>query len=376
MLGYLSLSKMHRVEIILYTFFVLVFCGTGIASASGKPGTLKWRFETGGNIESSPAIGEDGTIYVGSRDYYLYAIKPDETLKWKFKTGDWVGSSPAIGEDGTIYVGSDDHYLYAINPDGTLKWRFDTGDWVGSSPAIGEDGIIYVGSWDGCLYAVNPDGTLKWRLKTGFYITSSPVIGEDGTIYVGSGDHYLYAIYSDSKGVAKSPWPIYRHDIMRRGRIKGQILNNQPPVINSFDANPRQGDKPLKVTFTCQAHDLDESIASYRWDFDGDRTPDQETSTGTVTYTYDKAGVYNATVTVFDNKGASQKSDPLTIRVNLPKGDINADGKIDLKDAIIALKVTAGLSVNQKIYPAEEPTGDEKIGTDDAIFILKKLAQK
>ena len=29
---------------------------------------------TGGAIESSPAIGSDGTIYVGSDDYYLYAI--------------------------------------------------------------------------------------------------------------------------------------------------------------------------------------------------------------------------------------------------------------------------------------------------------------
>ncbi len=58
------------------------------------------------------------------------------------------------------------------------------------------------------------------------------------------------------------------------------------------------------------------------------------------------------------------------------KGDLNEDGKVDLKDAIIALKITAGLLVNQKIYPAEEPTGDGKIGFDDAIFILRKLAQE
>ncbi|RKX51936.1 MAG: hypothetical protein DRP50_08090 [Thermotoga sp.] len=37
------------------------------------------------------------------------------TLKWKYKTGDEVFSSPAIGVDGTIYVGSFDDYLYAIN---------------------------------------------------------------------------------------------------------------------------------------------------------------------------------------------------------------------------------------------------------------------
>ncbi|RLB10301.1 MAG: hypothetical protein DRG39_06560 [Deltaproteobacteria bacterium] len=58
------------------------------------------------------------------------------------------------------------------------------------------------------------------------------------------------------------------------------------------------------------------------------------------------------------------------------KGDLNEDGKIELKDAIIALKVAAGLLVNQKIYLEAEPTGDGKIGLDDAIFILRKLAQE
>ena len=63
-------------------------------------------------------------------------------------------------------------------------------------------------------------------------------------------------------------------------------------------------------------------------------------------------------------------------RVNLPKGTLNADGKLDLTDAIIALKITAGLSVNQKIYPEAEPTGDGRIRLDDVIFILRKLAQE
>lgn len=36
-------------------------------------------------------------------------------VKWKFKTDYWIySSSPAIGNDGTIYIGSDWKYLYAI----------------------------------------------------------------------------------------------------------------------------------------------------------------------------------------------------------------------------------------------------------------------
>ena len=36
--------------------------------------SLKWRYETGGPVFSSPAIGSDGTIYVGSDDDCLYAF--------------------------------------------------------------------------------------------------------------------------------------------------------------------------------------------------------------------------------------------------------------------------------------------------------------
>jgi S1-C subfamily serine protease len=38
-------------------------------------GTKKWEFETGSSVSSSPAIGSDGTVYVGSNDNKLYAIQ-------------------------------------------------------------------------------------------------------------------------------------------------------------------------------------------------------------------------------------------------------------------------------------------------------------
>ena len=146
----------------------------------------------------TPAIGKDGTLYVGYDDEYLYAINPDGTLKWKFKTEGIIYSSPAIGKDGTVYVCSDS--LYAISPNGSLEWKLYIEGGAETVPTIGPDGTIYVGST--YLYAVYPDGSLKWKFGSGFRFFTSPVIGKSGTIYVISTDMispqgYLYAIYPD-----------------------------------------------------------------------------------------------------------------------------------------------------------------------------------
>jgi outer membrane protein assembly factor BamB len=169
-----------------------------------NPGIIKWKYETGDDwIDSSPAIDEDGTIYVGSDERCLFAFNPNGTLKWRFDTNDWLESSPAIGKDGTIYVGSHGGYLYAINSNGTLKWRFNANDIIRSSPAIAQDGTIYFGvvgpGWNiGRIHAVNPNGTEKWHFDTSDWVYSSPAIGEDGIVYCTSNDNHLYAIYPEN----------------------------------------------------------------------------------------------------------------------------------------------------------------------------------
>ena len=166
----------------------------GVLQAIAPDGKTRWTFNAGREIKSSPAIADDGTIYFGSRDRKLYAVAPDGKFKWSFATGAWVDSSPAIGADGTVYFGSWDTNLYALNPGGSLKWKFATGGIVDSSPAVGADGTIYFGSHDKIFYALKPDGTLRWTFPTGGPITSSPALNSDGTIYFTSTDGNLYAL--------------------------------------------------------------------------------------------------------------------------------------------------------------------------------------
>ena len=171
--------------------------------------------------------------------------------KWAFKTYEGVGSSPAIGTDGTIYVGSWDKNLYAINPDGSKKWAFKTGNWVTSPPAIGSDGTIYVGSKDKNLYAISPDGLKKWAFKTGDRVVSSPAIGNDGTIYVGSWDDYLYAI-SD-----------FEINIFDQSISKGQSLTlqyfPQPSFTYQWFYNAKEIPGATSISYTIENVDLEDS---------------------------------------------------------------------------------------------------------------------
>ncbi len=219
--------RRHRLPALL-----LLLAATAALPAQ-TDGTQRWAFTTGGSIASSPAVGPDGTVYVGSQDNYLYALTsagfmkwrylttddvdsvpavgadgtvyfgswsgkltalgPNGLKKWEYTTGSFLLSSPAIGADGVVYVGSGDFSLHAINADGTSRWKYLTSDWVDSSPAIAADGTVYFGCWDYSFYALTPTGELKWSYATGAEILSSPAIGTDGTVYVGSSDHKLYA---------------------------------------------------------------------------------------------------------------------------------------------------------------------------------------
>jgi|LWDU01.1.fsa_nt_gi hypothetical protein len=65
-------------------------------------------------------------------------------------------------------------------------------------------------------------GTGEWKGPFGRAwsgVNSSPAIGDGGTVYVGSDDGKLYAIKTDSKGLAKSPWPMRGQNARHTGRV-------------------------------------------------------------------------------------------------------------------------------------------------------------
>jgi outer membrane protein assembly factor BamB len=50
----------------------------------------------------------------GAQDTHVYAVDPDGTLRWYWQSGGDVDTTPAVSGDGTVYVAGDDQKLHAL----------------------------------------------------------------------------------------------------------------------------------------------------------------------------------------------------------------------------------------------------------------------
>lgn len=92
-----------------------VYCGGyDLYAINPENGSVKWIYDVPGTLEGgTPCNSIDGTIYLGTWEGgYLIAINPDGTEQWRKSIGS-TDSPPAIGADGTVYIGGG-YTLYAI----------------------------------------------------------------------------------------------------------------------------------------------------------------------------------------------------------------------------------------------------------------------
>lgn len=158
--------------------------------ALASDGSEAWWIELGG--ESSPAIGDNGVIYIGSKGY-IYGIEEGSPIYY-MEIGTDIKSTPAIGKNGRVYIGSDNGHIYCLSPTlDSIIWSYLTNGAIEGAPVIDGAGNIYVGSADGYLWSFTSDGLIRWKYKTSDPIRYPPAIGPKGIVYVASGKH-LYAI--------------------------------------------------------------------------------------------------------------------------------------------------------------------------------------
>jgi hypothetical protein len=183
-----------------------IIAGPSDLFAIDDDGTTEWIYPINNNGAvlsgfqlSSPAIGDDGTIYFGSKDTGFYALNADGSEKWiDTPTSSSITSSPAIGPDGTVYLYSFE--VIAFDADGMELWRTTAvdGNSGDKSPSVGGDGTIYAcaSSTPRACRAVEPDGDIDWSFPVSDSARSTPAIAATGTIHFTAGTAGLFAVSS------------------------------------------------------------------------------------------------------------------------------------------------------------------------------------
>jgi hypothetical protein len=59
-----------------------------------------------------------------------------------------------------------------------------------------------------------------WKYDCAAKVGSAPVIGPDSTIYFASEDGTVWALRTCCGPGYGAPWPMYRHDLLRSGRMR------------------------------------------------------------------------------------------------------------------------------------------------------------
>jgi eukaryotic-like serine/threonine-protein kinase len=206
---------------------IYLACLNGIVYALNESGDIKWQFNTGAPIESSPTVYKDH-IYIANTGGHIFSI--DKTIGPDPLTGDIIWDYPGAGISGTgkfvssiaigdpyLFVGSiSDSSMYCIyltpptfDPPltphvGYPRWWFKTNGNIFSSPAA-YAGYCIFGSMDNYVYCldtsiqpfdpVSPTTVPRvyWKFHTSSQVLSSP-LPYNQVVYVGSNDQNLYAI--------------------------------------------------------------------------------------------------------------------------------------------------------------------------------------
>jgi outer membrane protein assembly factor BamB len=169
-------------------------------------GGLRWLFKAKDAIYGAASIAGD-RVYFGSLDSNLYCLDTTGKQRWSRYLADEIYCTPAIGVDGTIYVGTDKGTVAAIAPDGRKKWSYNTGDDIAGSPTVGPKGHIYITS--DSVYCLDTRGRRRWAFGApeGEYFYASAVVDENELTYVGNNDGFLYCLGPDGRQQWRSPVP-------------------------------------------------------------------------------------------------------------------------------------------------------------------------
>ncbi len=158
--------------------------GGEIISLTAK-GKIRWSYRTSGQCDSTPLLTSDCAIVVGCDDNSLYKLQAiDGKLVWRLLGGGDFRGAGAESEDGTIYWGNLNNYLYAVNPGGKIKWRYKTGGRILINPLVDKKGNILVIPEEKRFYLLDPAGNLLYSHEVVSISDTGPIFTKPAIMVV------------------------------------------------------------------------------------------------------------------------------------------------------------------------------------------------
>ena len=171
---------------------------------------------TGGYVNSSPAVTEDGVLVVTARDETLYGFAPSGAAIWATRMPGMMLASPVIDPYGHIYVGvtqaqrGQEPRGFLVSVDGNshkIRWQYQAAGPVESTPVVGDDETVYFGDDSGTIHAVDTRGNAKWTTKVEAAVRSAGAIIAPERLAFGLDDDRLIVLRCSSQGLAQGGWP-------------------------------------------------------------------------------------------------------------------------------------------------------------------------
>jgi len=178
---------------------VYVSFGGKLVQLDRATGQRQWITDVGHDGSSTPAV-YDGTVYVTvwnggeNEDRGLAAVDADSgDITWRALTDADINSSPAVTEDGVLVGGGlGTTSVAAFDHDGTERWRHTLGEYA-STPAVTGETVVYGAGTPQVVSYDAVSGERLWQFDTDGETTAAPTIA-DNRVVVGTQAGTLYSL--------------------------------------------------------------------------------------------------------------------------------------------------------------------------------------
>jgi len=223
----------------------------------------KWQFPVNKAIQEDPAVSRDGAfVFINVEGKGTYKIDASTGQSVWVRPEDDVegGASIVVGQDGTLYVGSRMGRFFAFEPElGDKLWEYDVGEAVESQAVIDSGGYVFFVDAGGrihCLDAVS--GALEWDLETNTAISGGLAIDLDHALYAVTQDgRFLRIVGHQPPALIPRVQPISQAVWSQRGG------GPQHSGMSRYLGPPEAGDGKASIVWTFKAqHELMEGAVA------------------------------------------------------------------------------------------------------------------